>query len=140
MATALLTRRVAFAAAHRYRRPDWSEERNRTVFGACANPHFHGHGYRCDVTVRGEIDPETGMIVDLGQLDGVLEREVRQRLDHRNLNLEVPEFADGMLIPTGENVARNIFERIVTRLPNGVTLVSVVLHEDDTLSTEYRGE
>jgi 6-pyruvoyltetrahydropterin/6-carboxytetrahydropterin synthase len=140
MATALLTRRVAFAAAHRYRRPDWSEERNRSVFGACANPHFHGHGYRCDITVRGEIDSETGMVVDLGALDALLEREVRQKLDHRNLNLEVPEFADGQLIPTGENVARLIFARVVANLPGGVTLVSVAVHEDDTLSVEYRGE
>jgi 6-pyruvoyltetrahydropterin/6-carboxytetrahydropterin synthase len=140
MATALLTRGVSFAAAHRYRRPDWSEERNRATFGACANPHFHGHGYRCDVTVSGQIDPETGMIIDLAELDRLLDTEVRQKLDHRNLNLEVPEFADGALIPTGENVARLIFERLRARLPKRVTLVRVLVHEDDALSVEYRGE
>lgn len=92
------------------------------------------------MTVRGEIDPETGMILDLGELDALLDREVRDRLDHRNLNLEVPEFADGALIPTGENVARLIFERVVAHLPERVTLVSVVVHEDDALSVEYRGD
>jgi 6-pyruvoyltetrahydropterin/6-carboxytetrahydropterin synthase len=67
-----LTRRVTFAAAHRYRRADWSEARNREVFGACANPNFHGHTYTCDVTVSGPVDPETGMLVDLGRLDRAL--------------------------------------------------------------------
>jgi 6-pyruvoyltetrahydropterin/6-carboxytetrahydropterin synthase len=140
MPTALLTRRVHFAAAHRYSRPDWSDARNRTVFGACANPHYHGHGYRCDVAVRGAIDDDTGMILDLGALDALLDREVRARFDHRNINLEVEEFADGALIPTGENLARVIFGRLRGALPGGVALVSVTIHEDDTLSAEYRGD
>ena len=72
-----LTRRVTFAAAHRYRRPDWSDERNAEVFGACARESFHGHSYTCDVVVTGDIDPVTGMIVDLGVLDHVLAAEVR---------------------------------------------------------------
>jgi len=81
-----LTRRVSFAAAHRYRIADWSEERNAAVFGACARPNYHGHSYVCDVTVTGEIDPVTGFIVDLGLLDEVLEREVRTRFDHANIS------------------------------------------------------
>ena len=82
-----LTRRVTFAAAHRYRIAEWSDERNAAVFGACARPNFHGHSYVCDVTVSGAIDPVTGFIVDLGVLDDVLQREVRARFDHANIFL-----------------------------------------------------
>ena len=139
MPTASLTRRVAFAAAHRYRRPDWSDEKNAAVFGQCANPHFHGHGYSCDVTVTGPIDDETGMIVDLGLLDRVLATEVRERFDHRNINLEVPEFAEGRMIPTGENLARVIFERVQRALGNAARVTRVVVREDETLSSEYCG-
>ena len=98
---AYLTRRVAFAAAHRYRIASWSDEQNEQVFGLCARPSFHGHSYVCDVTVRGEIDPLTGMIVDLGVLDRILDVEVKQRFDHRNINVDVPEFGEGKLVPTG---------------------------------------
>jgi len=139
MPTASLTRRVAFAAAHRYRRPDWSDEKNAAVFGQCANPHFHGHGYSCDVTVTGPIDDETGMIVDLGLLDRVLATEVRERFDHRNINLEVPEFAEGKMIPTGENLARFIFERVQSTLGSAARVTRVVVREDETLSSEYCG-
>src|SRR4026208_424841 len=88
MPTAYLTRRVSFAAAHRYRRPEWGDEKNEAAFGACARPNYHGHTYTCDVTVRGEIDDLTGFVVDLALLDRVLETEVRQRFDHRKINLE----------------------------------------------------
>jgi len=103
---------VTFAAAHRYRRPDWSDERNRQMFGACARESYHGHNYACDVTVTGPVNPETGMLVDLGVLDRVLAAEVRDRFDHRNINTDVPEFADGKLVPTGEELARFIFTRV----------------------------
>ncbi|HUQ20268.1 MAG TPA: 6-carboxytetrahydropterin synthase, partial [Gemmatimonadaceae bacterium] len=95
MPNAYLTRRVSFAAAHRYRRPEWSDQKNEEVFGACSRPHFHGHTYSCEVTIGGEVDNETGFVVDLGVLDDILDREVKRRFDHRNINLEVPEFADG---------------------------------------------
>src|SRR3954466_5775214 len=101
-----LTRRVTFAAAHRYRRPDWSDDENARVFGACALPNFHGHSYTCDVTVTGHVEPATGFVVDLGLVDRVLAKEVRERCDHKNINLDVAEFADGKLIPTGEELAR----------------------------------
>src|SRR3982750_4712921 len=97
-----LTRCVTFAAAHRYRIAGWSEARNAEVFGACARPNYHGHSYVCDVTVTGAIDPRTGFIVDLGVLDRVLQIEVRDRFDHSNINLDVPAFRDGGLMPTGE--------------------------------------
>jgi 6-pyruvoyltetrahydropterin/6-carboxytetrahydropterin synthase len=134
-----LTRRIGFAAAHRYRRPDWSDARNAEVFGACARESFHGHSYTCEVVVTGEIDPVTGMIVDLGLLDHVLAEEVRTRFDHRNINLDVPEFADGKLIPTGEELARFIFARVQIGLGGRATVVSVTIAEDATLSATYRG-
>jgi 6-pyruvoyltetrahydropterin/6-carboxytetrahydropterin synthase len=140
MPTAYLTRRVTFAAAHRYRRPEWSDEKNEAVFGACARPSYHGHTYTCDVTVRGEIDDLTGFVVDLGLLDRVLETEVRQRFDHRNINLEVPEFADGELVPTGENIARFISERVQASLPSETRVTEVRVAEDKTLSASYRSE
>ena len=140
MPLASLTRRVVFSAAHRYRRPEWSDERNAAVFGSSANPHFHGHSYLCDVTVRGPVDEATGMIVDLGLLDRVLATEVRDRFDQRNINLEVPEFADGRLVPTGENLARFIFDRVQRALGDAARVRSVVVREDETLWAEYRGE
>ncbi len=138
--SASLTRRVTFAAAHRYRRPDWDDARNHAVFGPCARDNYHGHTYLCDVTVTGPIDAETGMIVDLARLDGVLEREVRARFDHRNINLDVPEFADGRLVPTGENLARFILTRVQAALgpPPAARVTEVRVAEDATLWATYR--
>ena len=133
-----LTRRVTFAAAHRYRRADWSDERNNQVFGRCAWENFHGHSYVCDVTVTGEIDRETGMIVDLGLFDEVLRVEVRERFDHRNINLDVPEFGEGKLVPTGEELARFILERVQRGLGDAARVVEVTVAEDTTLSASYR--
>lgn len=133
-----LTRRLTFAAAHRYRRPEWSDARNAEVFGLCAREHFHGHTYTCTVTVAGELDPTTGMVMDLGRLDRVLATEVRDRFDHRNINLEVPEFADGKRIPTGEELSRFIFERVQSGLGDTAQVVEVTLAEDDTLSASFR--
>ena len=133
MPVAQLIRRVRFAAAHRYRRPDWSEEKNDEVFGLCARPNYHGHTYTCSVTVEGPVDPVTGMVIDLAVLDRVLEAEVVSRFDHRNINLDVPEFAEGRLVPTGENLATFIFERVQSAL-GAVRVRSVQIDEDDTLS------
>src|SRR4051812_46812658 len=135
-----LTRRVTFAAAHRYRRPEWSDERNAQTFGLCARENYHGHSYVCDVTVAGDIDLATGMIVDLELLDRVLAREVRDRFDHRNINLDVPEFADGKLIPTGEELSRFILERVQHGMGKATRVVQVVLAEDATLSSTFRIE
>ncbi len=137
---AILTRRVSFAAAHRYRVPSWPDERNEEVFGACARPSFHGHSYVCEVSVTGPVDPTTGMLIDLGLLDAVLAREVRDRFDHRNINLDVPEFAEGKLVPTGENLARFVFERVRAGLGGAASVVSVTIAEDATLSATYSGE
>jgi 6-pyruvoyltetrahydropterin/6-carboxytetrahydropterin synthase len=139
MPVAQLIRRVRFAAAHRYRRPEWSEEKNVEVFGLCARPNYHGHTYTCSVTVEGPIDPVTGYVIDLGVLDGVLNVEVVSRFDHRNINLDVPEFAEGKLIPTGENLAAFIFERVQAAL-GAVRVRSVQIDEDESLSAVVTGD
>jgi 6-pyruvoyltetrahydropterin/6-carboxytetrahydropterin synthase len=140
MPTCTLTRRITFAAAHRYRRPDWSEEQNYATFGACAWPNYHGHSYTCDVTVEGQIDPLTGFIVDLGFLDEILRREVRERFDHRNINTDVPEFADGKLMPSGENLAKFIFEHVQEALGKRARVATVRIAEDQTLSVTYAAD
>jgi 6-pyruvoyltetrahydropterin/6-carboxytetrahydropterin synthase len=140
MPRAYLTRTVTFAAAHRYRRPEWSEQKNEEVFGLCARESFHGHSYVCEVTISGSIDPLTGFIADLGELDRILADEVKNRFDHRNINLDVPEFADGQLVPSGENLARFIFDRVRLRLGGSATVDNVKIAEDRTLSATYRGE
>ena len=140
MPSASLTRRISFSAAHRYSRPEWSDEKNTSTFGACAWPNFHGHSYVCDVTVAGPIDATTGFVVDLGLLDDILNRQVKQVFDHRNINLDVPEFADGKLVPTGENLARFIFERVQREIPKPARVLRVTVGEDDSLSATYSGE
>jgi 6-pyruvoyltetrahydropterin/6-carboxytetrahydropterin synthase len=132
-----LTRRVTFAAAHRYRVAEWSDEKNAATFGLCARPNYHGHTYTCDVTVTGDVDPITGFVADLGMLDRALQREVRDRLDHANINLDLPEFADGKLMPTGENLARFIAERVQGALGGAARVTRVIVAEDSTLSATY---
>jgi 6-pyruvoyltetrahydropterin/6-carboxytetrahydropterin synthase len=144
MATAFLTRETAFSAAHRYHRPDWTDERNRAVFGACNNPHGHGHNYRLVVTVEGSIDPETGFSADLGVLDALL-RDVVAPLDHQHLNHAVPEFRDGGRIPTSENILLYLWPRIASGVASGMTSPEARLHrlrlyEDATLYVDYFGD
>jgi 6-pyruvoyltetrahydropterin/6-carboxytetrahydropterin synthase len=128
-----LTRRVRFAAAHRYRRPEWDDAQNTEVFGLCARESFHGHTYVCDVTVTGPLDPQTGFVANLGSLDDILARVVREPLDHRNLNTDVPEFAEGKEIPSGENLARWIADRVQQALAAPVVVTRVVVREDPSL-------
>jgi 6-pyruvoyltetrahydropterin/6-carboxytetrahydropterin synthase len=129
---------VSFAAAHRYRVADWSDDRNTETFGLCARPNYHGHSYVCDVTVTGNVDPVTGFVVDLVALDEVLAREVRTRFDHANINLDIAEFReDGGLMPTGENIARFIAERVQQGLGNAARVARVTVAEDATLSVSY---
>ena len=136
-----LTRRVGFAAAHRHRRPDWSDAKTSELLGACAQPNFHGHSYVCDVTVETPVDAETMFIVDLGFLDQMLHRQVRDRFDHRNIDMDVAEFADGKLIPTGENLALFIAERMQAALARTTPrVVRVHLAKDATLNSRYEVE
>lgn len=139
MDIAYLTRSVRFAAAHRYHRPEWSDEENRRVFGACSNPHGHGHNYVLEATVRGRIDPVTGFSVDLAVLDRILDEVVVQPLDHQHLNHAVDAFAPGRKIPTTENLAAYLWPRIERALPDGVTLHRIRIYEDPTLFVDYYG-
>ncbi len=140
MATVQLTRVVSFAAAHRYYRPEWSSEQNVEAFGKCANEHGHGHSYECHITVSGQPDRDTSMVMDLSEFDAILREEVMERLDHRHINYDVPEFAFGAQVPTSEALASYIWRRIAPRLPEGVRLTRVRVYEDPALYAEYSGE
>jgi 6-pyruvoyltetrahydropterin/6-carboxytetrahydropterin synthase len=135
-----LTRRVTFAAAHRYRRPEWSEEHNFEVFGKCSREPWHGHTYTCDVSVAGPVDDVTGFVVDLRQLDDVLAREVMERFDHRNINIDVAEFAEGRLVPSCENLAAYIAARVQEALGDRTTVTRVWLSESPTLWAEWTAD
>ncbi len=135
-----LTRVVTFSAAHRYFRPGWSAEQNAAAFGACANEHGHGHTYECRITVSGTVNHDTSMIINLAELDRILKEEVTQRLDHRHINYDVPEFAFGKQIPTVEALAAFIWKQVSARLPDAVKLESVRVQEDPSLYAEYRGD
>lgn len=138
MGTVHLTRTVRFSAAHRYHRPEWSEERNREVFGACANPHGHGHNYLLEVMVAGRTDPQTGFAVDLAALDAALRDEVLAPLDHQHVNHAIPEFRPGGLIPTTENLLTWIWDRLAPRITDA-RLVRLRLREDTDLFADYFG-
>lgn len=131
------TRRAHFCSAHRLHRDDWSEERNREVFGNCSNPNWHGHNYVLDVTVEGPVDPETGFVMDLKALKHAMAARVVDDVDHRNLNLEVP-WMEGV-IPSTENFAVAIWDRLADALPEGVRLCRVVVRETPNNSVEYTG-
>jgi 6-pyruvoyltetrahydropterin/6-carboxytetrahydropterin synthase len=127
-------RKAQFNAAHRLYRKDWDDARNKEVFGLCSNPHFHGHNYKLEVKLCGEIDPETGYVIDLKELNSIIDREVLQRFDHKNLNLDTVEFSE--LNPTGENIVWVIYDKIRSVLPEKYTL-SVRLWETDRNYFEY---
>jgi 6-pyruvoyltetrahydropterin/6-carboxytetrahydropterin synthase len=125
-----VTRKIEFAASHLYNNPQFSAEENRRVFGKCNNPHGHGHNYTLEVTIAGEPDPVTGMVLDLAELKDLLEREVMQRMDHRFVNYEVAELKGR--IPTCENVAMVIWELLEEKIPQG-RLERVRLYESPEL-------
>ena len=134
-----LTRTLEFRATHRLHRSDWSDARNREAFGELNMAPGHAHDYRCAVTVAGPADPPMAMVVDLPLLDRILDEEVVRALGGRNLNLEVPAFADGLTIPTCEAIAIHVFARVAARLPPGVTLERVRIQEDPTLHADCTG-
>jgi 6-pyruvoyltetrahydropterin/6-carboxytetrahydropterin synthase len=132
-----LTRKAEFSAAHFYWNPVWTEEENGRVFGKCANRQGHGHNYTLEVTVKGEVDPVSGFVVDLKQLKEILETEVVSIYDHRHLNYEVPEFAS--TIPTTENIAIAIWRRLEGKIQNA-TLHRVRVYEMVDLFADFYGE
>jgi 6-pyruvoyltetrahydropterin/6-carboxytetrahydropterin synthase len=135
MPTVTVTRRVHFNAAHRLHNPALSDAENRAVFGPCNNPNFHGHNYELEISVEGQVDPRTGYVVDLGVVKRIAEETVLAALDHKNLNLDVPEFRD--LNPTAENIAVVIWRKLEGKLPG--RLARIVLWETPRNCVEYRG-
>ena len=134
-----LTRVVEFHAVHRLYRSDWSVERNREAFGPLAEPPGHPHDYSCAVTVSGPAEPPMAMVLDLPLLDRILTDEVVTAFDGKNINRDVPGFADGRTIPTCEAIAVYVFARVAARLPSGVTLERVRIIEDPTLYADCTG-
>jgi 6-pyruvoyltetrahydropterin/6-carboxytetrahydropterin synthase len=132
-----LTRKCEFSASHYYHNPAWTDEENRRVFGKCANLNGHGHNYTLEVTVKGNIDPTTGFVVDLKELKDILNREVVDAMDHRHLNKEVPEFASKL--PTTENIAIAIWQRLEPKL-QVARLHRVRLYELPDLFVDFYGE
>lgn len=137
MPTVYVTRTAHFNAAHRLHNPDKSDEWNQRTFGKCNSPNWHGHNYRLEVTVRGEPDPETGYVIDLGELKQIIEERVIKYVDHRNLNLDV-DFLHGVL-PSTENFVIAIWRRLENHLPSG-ELHRVRLYETERNMAEYFGE
>jgi 6-pyruvoyltetrahydropterin/6-carboxytetrahydropterin synthase len=139
MPEVFITRKVHFNAAHKMYRPDWSEEKNDSVFGKCANHNWHGHNYELFVTVAGEVNPETGYVLDLKVLTEVVEKEVVEGIDHRNINLDVP-FMQGKLAST-ENLVLGMWEILepaVSKLGK-CRLHSLRLYETERNFVEYFG-
>jgi 6-pyruvoyltetrahydropterin/6-carboxytetrahydropterin synthase len=130
------TRRVHFNAAHRLYNPKYPGERNRATFGKCANPNFHGHNYELDVAVDGEIDPDTGYVLDLTLLQKLVEDRIIRHLDHKNLNVDVPWFND--LIPTAENITVVAWRQLCPAIPAGLRL-RLRLWEPPRNYVEYEG-
>lgn len=128
-------RRTTFNAAHRLHNNNWSEEKNRTVFGKCNSPNYHGHNYVLETWVKGDIDPETGFVINLTELKKIIKEEIEEEFDHRNLNLDVPEFKN--LNPTAENIAKVIYEKLKPRLENYELIVR--LYETQNNLVEYTG-
>ena len=131
-----VSRKAHFNAAHKLYRPDWSDEKNREVFGKCSNQNFHGHNYELIVSLTGNIDPETGYVYDISKLKNIIKSEVEDYLDHKNLNTDIDEFAN--LNPTAENIVVLIYDRLVNHFSKDFKL-KVTLFETPRNFVEYSG-
>lgn len=133
-----LTRSEHFNAAHKLYNPSWSVEQNEAVFGKCANENWHGHNYELLVTIKGQPDPDTGFVFDVKRLSTIIRDHIIEKLDHRNLNLDV-DFMQGKMCST-ENLAIAIWQQLVPHLPTGVVLHCIKLYETPRIYVEYFGE
>lgn len=133
-----LTRVEHFNAAHKLYNPNWDEAKNVEMFGKCANANWHGHNYELYVTVKGEINPDTGFLYDVKKLSILIQNEVTEKLDHKNLNLDVP-FMAGKMAST-ENLAIEIWKQLEPHLPEGVKLHCIKLQETPRIYVEYYGD
>ncbi len=127
-------RKAHFNAAHRLYNPNWSDEKNAEVFGLCNNPFFHGHNYELEVKVSGEVDPDTGYVIDMKILSDLIKAEIENRFDHKNLNLQVEEFKN--LIPTAEHICWVIWGILRSNLPDNLDL-GIRLYETPRNYVEY---
>lgn len=133
-----LTRSEHFNAAHKLYNPNWTPEKNDEVFGKCANQNWHGHNYELLVTVKGKPDPDTGFVFDVKRLSIIIKEYIIEKLDHRNLNVDV-DFMEGQMCST-ENLAIAIWQQLVPHLPAGVQLHAIKLYETPRIYVEYFGE
>jgi 6-pyruvoyltetrahydropterin/6-carboxytetrahydropterin synthase len=133
----IVTARLTFSAAHRLHNPNRDAQWNRDTYDKCDNPKGHGHNYTLEVSVKGPIDPDTGMVIDLKRLKDIMRERVIDRVDHTNLNEDVDFLRD--TIPTAENLARSFWEQLAPAIPTG-ELYEVVLQETERNSVRYRGE
>ena len=131
-----ISRKAHFNAAHRLFNPNWSDEKNFEIFGKCSNPNFHGHNYELIVSITGEINPDTGFVMNLDELKQIIQEQVDDYLDHKNLNLEIPEFKN--LNPTVENISLVIWNRIREKLDANLKL-KITLFETPRNFVEYSG-
>jgi 6-pyruvoyltetrahydropterin/6-carboxytetrahydropterin synthase len=129
-------RKAHFNAAHRLYVKSWNEKKNESVFGKCSNEYYHGHNYELIVNVTGNVDPVTGMVMDLKDLKELIKAEVEDAFDHKNLNIQVPEFAD--LIPSAENIAVVIYNKLAPHLDKEKTL-EIILYETPRNFVKYSG-
>ena len=132
-----VSRKAHFNAAHRLYRKDWSDDKNATVFGKCNNPNFHGHNYELIVSVTGEIDKETGYVIDIKTLKEIIKTEVEDAFDHKNLNIEVPEFKE--LNPTAENIVVVIYNKLKPKLDSQLEL-EITLYETPRNFVTFSGK
>jgi 6-pyruvoyltetrahydropterin/6-carboxytetrahydropterin synthase len=132
-----ITRRLEFCASHRLYNPKFTDEKNEATFGLCNNPNGHGHNYTLDVTVAGEVAPETGMVLDLKTLKSLINEKIVNKVDHKNFNVDV-DFMHG-IIPTAENIAIKFWEILEANITNG-KLYEVKLFESERNFVVYRGE
>ena len=133
-----LTRLEHFNAAHKLYNPEWSREQNEEVFGLCANENWHGHNYELYVTVKGRPNPDTGFLFDVKKLSRIIKTEVTEKLDHKNLNVDV-DFMKGQMCST-ENLAMAIWEQLNPALPAEIQLHCIKLYETPRIYVEYFGE
>ena len=131
-----ISRKAHFNAAHRLYVKSWDEKKNESVFGKCSNEYYHGHNYELIVNITGNVDPVTGMVMDLKDLKDLIKAEVEEAFDHKNLNIQVPEFAD--LIPSAENIAIVIYNKLLPNIEQGKSL-EIILYETPRNFVKYSG-
>ena len=131
-----VSRKAHFNAAHRLNNKNWSDEKNQKIFGKCNYQNYHGHNYELIVSITGKINPETGYVIDMGELKNIIKNEIEERLDHKNLNLDVPYFSN--VIPSAENICIYIYDILRNKINKGLKL-SVKLYETPRNFVEYSG-